>query len=130
MENFENLNAFDLIPDLPNELLNLSPFVQVFSPIHSPDTFDTQLNEIQPAQIPISSNQTESFIKDKSSPDSFVLPFQPLDLNSNQTRPKRAAAVAANFWISSLKRKGTFDESDKENEYSIKSSSKVVIKIL
>lgn len=127
MENFENLSAFDFIPDLPNELLNLSPCVRVFSPIHSPDTLGTQLGEVQPAQIPISSNQVEYQIEDQSPPAGSIQPFQPLDINSSQPRPKRAAAVAANFWISSLKRKGTFDDSDKENELYLNPQSKVNI---
>lgn len=133
MENFENLSAFDFVTELPSELLNLSPLYQRFSPIHSPDATDTsfiELQTVQPIILPTSSNNIEPNFEEKVSCEHLNQPFQSIDPNTEHFRPKRAAALAANIWISNLKRKDDYDSSDKENENYIKSQLKVIFLLI
>lgn len=128
MENFEHFSAFDFVTELPNELLNFSPLFQTFSPIHSPDATNKSFIELKTAQpicLPISSNIIEANFEEKISPEHEITPFQSLDPNTEHGRPKRAAALAANVWISNLNHTDYFTSPDKENQSYIKSQPRV-----
>ena len=124
MENFDELlNANDFL-DLPNELLESSSFVKCNTPIKSPDTNFKITNVMsQPTQTSCEIQSTQvtlNSIQDKNTETPKPQALKTLDSNSGSinSRPKRAAALAANSSICGMKRKKSTNnenDSDKEN---------------